>query len=46
MYYEIEVVRWCIALKREARMRLTYKRDYIPEVQQWRDFLIRSEAIA
>lgn len=45
MYYEIEVVRWCILLKREARMRLTYRRDYIPEVKQWRDFLVNAQPV-
>lgn len=45
MYYEIKIVRWSIVLKREARIRLTYKRDHVPEVQQWRDFLIESEPI-
>lgn len=45
MYCEIKIVRWSIVLKREARIRLTYKRDHVPEVQQWRDFLIESEPI-
>lgn len=46
MYYEIEVVRWCIVLNRETRMRLTYRRDYIPEVKQWRDFLVNAQPIS
>ena len=45
MYYEIEAVRWCIAIKGETRMRLTYQRDYIPERQLWRDFLVSAEPI-
>ncbi|MBV8891415.1 MAG: hypothetical protein JO266_05475 [Acidobacteria bacterium] len=45
MYYEIEVTRWSIALQREARMRLTYRCDYIPELKQWRDFLVSAQAI-
>ncbi len=45
MYYEIEVVRWCISLHKETRMRLTYRRDYVPEVQQWRDFLVSAQAL-
>ena len=45
MYYEIEAVRWCIAIKGETRMRLTYQRDYIPERQLWRDFLVAAEPI-
>ncbi|HYL11554.1 MAG TPA: hypothetical protein VEV41_00835 [Terriglobales bacterium] len=45
MYYEIEVIRWCISLQREARMRLTYRRDYVPELKQWRDFLVRAEPL-
>lgn len=45
MYYEIEVIRWCIALQRESRMRLTYRRDYVPEVHQWRDFLVAAAPI-
>ena len=31
MYYVIEVSRWCIALHRETKMRLIYRRDYIPD---------------
>lgn len=45
MYYEIEVVRWCIAIKGETRMRLTYQRDYLPERQLWRDFLVSAEPV-
>jgi hypothetical protein len=45
MYYEIEVVRWCSSLQRESRMRLTYRRDYVPEVRQWRDFLVSATPI-
>jgi hypothetical protein len=43
MYYVIEVTRWCIALQRESKMRLTYRRDYIPERKLWRDFLVAAE---
>ncbi len=46
MYYVIEVVRWCIPLKEETRMRLTYRRDYLPERELWRDFLVSAEPIA
>lgn len=40
MYYAVDVIRWCIALKCEALMRLTYQRDYLPEREAWRDFLV------
>ncbi len=46
VYYVIEVVRWSIALKREAWMRLTYQREYVPERGTWRDFLVSSELIS
>jgi hypothetical protein len=45
VYYVIEVNRWCIALHREAWMRLTYRRDYLPERQLWRDFLVAAEPL-
>jgi hypothetical protein len=45
VYYVIEVNRWCIALHREAWMRLTYRRDYVPERQLWRDFLVSAEPL-
>jgi hypothetical protein len=45
VYYVIEVNRWCIALHREAWMRLTYRRDYLPERQLWRDFLVSAEPL-
>ena len=43
MYYVIEVNRWCFSLQREVLMRLTYKRDYVPERKMWRDFLVAAE---
>lgn len=46
MYYLIEVVRWSIALQREAWMRLTYQREYVCERETWRDFLVSSEVIS
>lgn len=46
MYYVIEVVRWCTAVQAETRMRLTYKRDYLPERQLWRDFLVSAEPVS
>jgi len=45
MYYVIEVSRWCIALHRETRMRLTYRRDYLPDRGLWRDFLVSAEPL-
>ena len=45
MYYVIEATRWCIALRRETRMRLTFKRDYLPERELWRDFLVSAEPL-
>lgn len=45
MYYVVEVVRWCIPLQEEHRMRLTYRRDYLPERGLWRDFLVNAEPI-
>jgi len=45
VYYAIEVRRWCIALHRETEMRLTFKRDYLPERQLWRDFLVYAEPL-
>ncbi len=45
MYYVIEVSRWCIALHRETKMRLTYRRDYIPDRGLWRDFLVSAEPL-
>ncbi len=46
MYYVIEVVRWSIALQHEAWLRLTYQREYVPERESWRDFLVSSEVIS
>lgn len=46
MYYVVEVIRWCIPLQEERRMRLTYRRDYVPERGLWRDFLVSAEALA
>ena len=43
MYYVIEVNRWSCLLHREVLMRLTYKRDYVPERKMWRDFLVAAE---
>jgi hypothetical protein len=40
VYYVIEATHWCIALRCETKMRLTYKRDYLPERKLWRDFLV------
>ena len=45
VYYVIEVSRWCIALHRETWMRLTYRRDYLPERELWRDFLVSAEPL-
>ena len=45
MYYVIEATRWCIALRCETAMRLTYKRDYLPERRLWRDFLVSAEPV-
>jgi hypothetical protein len=45
MYYVIEATHWCIALHRETMMRLTYRRDYLPERKLWRDFLVSAEPI-
>ncbi len=45
MYYVIETTRWCIALHREAEMKLTFKRDYLPERKLWRDFLVSAEPL-
>ncbi len=46
MYYVVEVFCWCIALKSDAWMRLTFQRDYVPERKVWRDFLVSSEVIS
>jgi hypothetical protein len=46
VYYIIEVLRWSIALQREAWMWLTYQREYVPERETWRDFLVASELIS
>jgi len=46
MYYVIEVTRWCIPLQLETPMRLTYRRNYIPERELWRDFLVSAEPLA
>jgi hypothetical protein len=45
MYYVIEATRWCIALRRETEMRLIYRRDYLPERELWRDFLVSAEPL-
>ena len=45
MYYVIEATRWCIALRREAVMRLMYKREYLPDRKLWRDFLVSAEPL-
>jgi hypothetical protein len=46
VYYVVEVVRWCIALQCGVWMRLTYQRDYVPERQVWRDFLVSADLIS
>jgi hypothetical protein len=45
VYYVIEANHWCIALHRETKMRLTYRRDYLPERKLWRDFLVSAEPL-
>ncbi len=45
MYFVIEATRWCIALGCETQMRLTYKRDYLPDRKLWRDFLVSAEPV-
>ncbi len=45
MYRVIEGFRWSIALHREAWMRLTYRLDYVPERDLWREFLVSSELV-
>ncbi len=46
MYYAIEVIRWFIPLGRDMRMRLTYRRDYLPDRKVVRDFLVSAETVA
>ena len=46
MYYAIEVVRWFIRLGCEMRMRLTYRRYYLPDRKLVRDFLVSVEPVA
>jgi hypothetical protein len=46
VYYAIEVIRWFIPLGREMRMRLTYRRDYLPDRKLVRDFLVSAEPVA
>jgi hypothetical protein len=45
VYFVIEATRWCIALGCETQMRLTYKRDYLPDRKLWRDFLVSAEPV-
>jgi hypothetical protein len=45
VYYVMEATRWCISLRCETRMRLTFKRDYLPERELWRDFLVSAEPL-
>ncbi len=46
MYYSVVVLRWCIALRRETWMRLTYRRDAIPDRDLLRDVLVCAEPVA
>jgi hypothetical protein len=43
--YVIVATRWSIALLCETEMRLTYRRDYLPERKLWRDFLVSAEPV-
>ncbi len=45
MYYVVDVFRWCVALQCQAWMRLTFQRDYLPEREVWRDFLVSTEIL-
>jgi hypothetical protein len=45
VYYVIEATRWCIILRRETEMKLTFRRDYLPERKLWRDFLVSAEPL-
>jgi hypothetical protein len=45
VYYVIEATRWCITLRRETEMKLTFRRDYLPERKLWRDFLVSAEPL-
>jgi hypothetical protein len=46
VYFVMEATRWCIALRRETQMRLTFRRDYLPERKLWRDFLVCAEPLS
>ncbi len=46
MYYTVVVCRWCIALAHESWMRLTFRRDAIPERDLFRDVLVCAELIS
>ncbi len=43
MYYTVVVLRWSIPLARYSWMRLTYRRDTIPERDLLRDVLVCAE---
>jgi hypothetical protein len=46
MYFTVESVAWCIRLKQEVLFRLTYRREWIEELETWADFLVSSEELA
>lgn len=45
MYFTVEIFCWCIALQQECWMRLTYRREPVPERSMVRDFLIAAEPV-
>jgi len=36
---------WCVRLKKEAWMRLTYEISWVPEIGRWRWFLVGQDVI-
>ncbi len=45
MYFSVTVFCWCVELQHECWMRLTYRREYMPDRGMIRDFLVSAEPI-
>lgn len=45
MYFTVEFVGWCIRLHKDVLFRLTYRREWKPEINLWSDYLVFSEEV-
>ncbi len=46
MYFTVESVAWCIRLRKDVLFRLTYRSEWVEEIESWANFLVSSEELA